>query len=46
MIQYTRANWGGLAARLYADRPPAWLERIDIGGSKGLSVWRVKPPAE
>jgi hypothetical protein len=46
MIQYSRANRGGLAARLYADRPPAWLERIDIGGSKGLSVWRVKPPAE
>lgn len=40
---YRETNAKGLAARLYAGQPPAWLEPVAISGSKGLSVWRVRP---
>ena len=45
LTQYRRARKDALAVQLYAGRPPAWLESVPIGGSSGLSVWRVKPPA-
>lgn len=38
------ASVGGdesLAARLLSDRPPAWLERVDLGTPDALQVWRV-----
>ena len=41
--QYRRARKDALAARLYAGKPPAWLEAVPVGAGRGLSVWRVKP---
>ena len=43
--QYRRARKDGLAARLHAGKPPAWLEAVPIGKKNGLSVWRVRPAA-
>jgi hypothetical protein len=45
LVQYRRARPDALAARLYAGKPPAWLEPLPVGQSSGLSVWRVKPAA-
>ena len=42
---YRRARKDGLAAQLYAGKPPEWLEAVPINTKAGLSVWRVKPPA-
>ena len=34
----------GLAAMLLANRPPPWLERVDLGSQGGsMQLWRVKP---
>jgi len=41
--KYRRARKDGLAAELYAETPPAWLEAVPIASRAGLSVWRVKP---
>lgn len=43
--QYRRTRKDVIAARLYAGKPPAWLESMPIGAESGLSVWRVKPAA-
>lgn len=43
LIQYRRARPDSLAAQLYADTPPAWLEAVPLGTSAGLAVWRVRP---
>ena len=40
--QYRRARRDGLAARLYARKPPAWLEPVPLGVSTGLEAWRVR----
>lgn len=45
LSQYRRARKDGLAAQLYAETAPAWLEPVAIGKRSGLSVWRVKPAA-
>jgi hypothetical protein len=42
---YRRARKDGLAAQLYAGKPPTWLEAVPVSTKAGLSVWRVKPPA-
>ncbi|MDO9362708.1 MAG: hypothetical protein Q7T60_07265 [Sphingopyxis sp.] len=42
---YRRARKDGLAAQLYAAKPPEWLEAVPISTKAGLSVWRVLPPA-
>lgn len=42
---YARANKDGLMARLLADKPPAWLEKVPFPGKPAMSVWRVKPAA-
>ncbi|MGV7122876.1 hypothetical protein [Sphingopyxis sp. 550A] len=41
--QYRRVSKASLAARLYAGKPPRWLERVALSGDSGLAVWRVRP---
>jgi hypothetical protein len=41
--QYRRVSKASLAARLYAGKPPRWLERVASSGDSGLAVWRVRP---
>jgi len=41
--QYRKARADGLAAKLYAGRPPAWLEPVPLGVETGLAAWRVRP---
>jgi hypothetical protein len=41
--QYREARKDALAAQLYAQKAPAWLEPVPIASRAGLSVWRVKP---
>lgn len=40
---YRKARADGLAARLYAGKPPAWLEPVPLGTATGLAAWRVRP---
>ena len=39
---YRVARADGLAARLAAGRPPAWLEPVAMPAGTGLYAWRVK----
>lgn len=41
--QYRAERPNGLAAQLYAGRPPAWLVPVPVDGRSGLAVWRVSP---
>lgn len=41
--QYRGVRKDALAAQLYAEKAPAWLEAVPTGARNGLSVWRVKP---
>src|SRR3546814_13437070 len=41
--QYRRARADGLAASLYAGKPPIWLEPVPLGVAPGLAEWRVMP---
>ena len=39
---YARHAPQGLMARLLANRPPAWLEPVDLAPGSGLRFWRVR----
>lgn len=41
--RYRKSHPDGLAARLYAGKPPTWLEPVSLGDTKGLMAWRVRP---
>src|SRR3546814_15152963 len=41
--QYRRARADGLAASLYAGKPPIWLEPVPLGVAPGLAAWAVRP---
>ncbi len=43
LTKYRRARKDSIAAQLYANTPPAWLEALPVATKTGLSVWRVKP---
>ena len=40
--RYRKARADDLAAKLYAGKPPAWLEPVPLGVETGLAAWRVK----
>jgi hypothetical protein len=41
-IRFANRGPGGLASILRAGRAPAWLERVEVPGLRGLQVWRVR----
>jgi hypothetical protein len=43
-VWWSRHGPNGLAARLNANRPPEWLEPVDLG-TRGLKVWKVRADA-
>jgi hypothetical protein len=45
LTEYRHARKDALAAQLYRQKAPAWLEPVPIASRAGLSVWRVKPAA-